>query len=48
MSELEKIDLLTKLLEEIKEQLDTECCQTLMDADSISTKIEKILRDINK
>ena len=47
MNNLEKIKKLTQILEEIKDQLDTECCQTLMDADSISVKIEKILRELS-
>ena len=46
MSDLQKTEKLIKLLEEIKNQLDTECCQTLMDADSISSKIENILKEI--
>jgi hypothetical protein len=37
---------LIKLLEEIKEQLDAECCQCFMDADSISIKIENTLKEI--
>ena len=47
MTESEKLNTLINLLNEIKNQLDTECCQTLMDADSISLKIEKILKEIN-
>jgi len=43
MTDQEKISELIILLEEIKQQLDTECCQTLMDADSVSVKIEKKL-----
>tara|TARA_B100001758_G_C18177456_1_gene487628 strand:+ start:123 stop:269 length:147 start_codon:yes stop_codon:yes gene_type:complete len=46
MNDSEKINLLVKLIEEIKSQLDTECCQTLMDADNISLKIEKTLKEI--
>ena len=46
MTEQEKIDELLNILEEIKGQLDSECCQTLMDADSISTKIERIIKKI--
>ena len=38
---------LLNLLEYIKEHLDNECCQTLMDADSISAKIEKKLKELN-
>tara|TARA_B100000427_G_C15364447_1_gene531393 strand:- start:41 stop:190 length:150 start_codon:yes stop_codon:yes gene_type:complete len=48
MNEIEKVNILIELLNEIKEQLDTECCQTLMDADTISTKIEKTLKKINQ
>ena len=48
MNEAEKIERLIKFLEEIKEKLDTECCQTLMDADSISAKIEQTLAEIKK
>ena len=47
MNESEKLNILIDLLIEIKGNLDTECCQTLMDADSISVKIEKTLREIN-
>jgi len=47
MTDQERVIQLIKLLEEIKSQLDTECCQTLMDADSISTKIEKIIKEVN-
>ena len=43
MTDKEKVDILLNLLEEIKDQLDHECCQTLMDADSISSKIENTL-----
>lgn len=43
MTDTEKLEILLNLLDEIKEQLDNECCQTLMDADSISSKIEKTL-----
>ena len=48
MNDQDKINQLLKLLEEIKTQLDTECCQTLMDADSISSKIEQVIANINK
>ena len=47
MTDQERVIQLIKFLEEIKSQLDTECCQTLMDADSISTKIEKIIKEVN-
>jgi len=47
MTESEKLKILIDLLNEIKGQLDTECCQTLMDADNISLKIEKKLKEIN-
>ena len=43
MNNEDKINELVKLLEHIKENLDTQCCQTLMDADSISLKIEQTL-----
>jgi len=46
MDDKKNIEILMDLIEEIKGQLDTECCQTLMDADSISTKIEKTLKKI--
>ncbi len=46
MTNEEKIQELVNLLEEIKSNLDTECCQTLMDADSISAKIEIMLKKI--
>tara|TARA_B100000902_G_C26992457_1_gene755713 strand:- start:479 stop:619 length:141 start_codon:yes stop_codon:yes gene_type:complete len=46
MTDKEKVDILLNLLEEIKDQLDTECCQTLMDADTISSKIEEIIQKI--
>ena len=47
MNDKDKIDQLLNLLHDIKNQLDSECCQTLMDADSISSKIEKIIKKIN-
>tara|TARA_B110000495_G_C22791404_1_gene462596 strand:- start:183 stop:329 length:147 start_codon:yes stop_codon:yes gene_type:complete len=47
MSSEEQVSILIELIEEIKTQLDHECCQTLMDADSISTKIERTLKKIN-
>ena len=46
MDDKEKINQLINLLEEVKTQLDTECCQTLMDADSLSLKIEKKIKEI--
>tara|TARA_B100000965_G_scaffold244075_1_gene204811 strand:- start:125 stop:271 length:147 start_codon:yes stop_codon:yes gene_type:complete len=46
MSTSEKLEKLISLLNEIKSQLDHECCQTLMDADSLSAKIEETLREI--
>jgi len=46
MTDKEKVDILLNLLEEIKDQLDTECCQTLMDADTISSKIEKTIQKL--
>jgi len=42
-----KIKELVNLLEYIKENLDTQCCQTLMDADSISAKIEQKIKELN-
>ena len=42
----EKVDILLNLLVEIKDQLDHECCQTLMDADTISSKIEKTIQKL--
>lgn len=48
MTHEEQLSILIELIEEIKTQLDHECCQTLMDADSLSTKIEKTLKKINK
>jgi hypothetical protein len=48
MTHEEQVSILIELIEEIKTQLDHECCQTLMDADSLSTKIEKTLKKINK
>ena len=47
MTNEEKIKELVNLVEDIKNNLDTECCQTLMDADSMSAKIEEILKKIN-
>ena len=47
MNESEKLNILIDLLTEIKGSLDTECCQTLMDADSISAKIERVLKEMN-
>jgi hypothetical protein len=47
MNNEDKINELIKLLEYIKDNLDTQCCQTLMDADSISLKIEQTLKDLN-
>ena len=47
MTDNQKINILTDLLQEIKSSLDTECCQTLMDADNISLKIENTLKKIN-
>tara|TARA_B100001287_G_scaffold211523_1_gene180355 strand:+ start:3201 stop:3344 length:144 start_codon:yes stop_codon:yes gene_type:complete len=46
MTNKEKIDELIKLIKTIKESLDSECCQTLMDADSLSAQIEETLRNI--
>lgn len=46
MTDKEKIDELKKLIIKIKEHLDSECCQTLMDADSLSAQIEDTLRNI--
>jgi len=46
MNDKEKIETLLDLLNEIKGQLDQECCQTLMDADSISSKIERTIKNI--
>jgi hypothetical protein len=42
-----KIKELVNLLEYIKNNLDTQCCQTLMDADSISAKIEQKIKELN-
>ena len=42
------IQELIELLKEVKNHLDEECCQTLMDADSMSAKIEKVLKKILK
>lgn len=47
MTQDEKLETLIKLIEEIKTQLDQECCQTLMDADSLSSKIERTLKEIS-
>ncbi len=47
MSNEDKINELVDLLNYIKEHLDNDCCQTLMDADSISVKIEQTLKAIN-
>ena len=41
-----KIKELITLLEDIKVHLDNDCCQTLMDADSISARIEKKIKEI--
>tara|TARA_B100001250_G_scaffold413380_1_gene447323 strand:- start:444 stop:590 length:147 start_codon:yes stop_codon:yes gene_type:complete len=38
---------LLDLLEYIKDNLDHQCCQTLMDADSISAKIEEKIQELN-
>ena len=46
MTDKEKIDELKKLIIKIKEHLDSECCQTLMDADYLSAQIEDTLRNI--
>ena len=46
MTHEKKVEILITLIEEIKTQLDHECCQTLMDADSLSGKIEKVLKSI--
>jgi len=46
MNNEDKINELVKLLEHIKENLDTQCCQTLMDADSMSYKIDLMLKKI--
>tara|TARA_B100001250_G_scaffold179194_1_gene154055 strand:- start:66 stop:212 length:147 start_codon:yes stop_codon:yes gene_type:complete len=47
MNNENKINELVKLLEHIKENLDTQCCQTLMDADTLSLTIEKKLKELN-
>ena len=47
MTTSERLEKLVSLLHEIRSQLDQECCQTLMDADSLSAKIEKTLKEIN-
>ena len=44
MNHEQKIKELIDLLEYVKENLDNHCCQTLMDADSISARIEKVLK----
>ncbi len=44
MNNEERIQELIELLKFVKDNLDNECCQTLMDADSISAKIEKVLK----
>ena len=41
MDTANKIKELITLLEDIKVHLDNDCCQTLMDADSISQKISE-------
>ena len=46
MNNEEKIRELVQLLEHIKEELDHVCCQSLMDADSISEKISNTLKKI--
>ena len=46
MTEEDKVKELVSLLEYIKENLDHVCCQSLMDADSISQKIEEKLKEI--
>ena len=48
MTESEKVKELIDLLEYIKENLDHVCCQSLMDADSISQKISKKIEEIQK
>tara|TARA_B100000674_G_scaffold488163_1_gene499819 strand:- start:1222 stop:1371 length:150 start_codon:yes stop_codon:yes gene_type:complete len=48
MTEKEKIQELVDLLKFIKENLDHLCCQSLMDADSISQKIEDKLNKIEE
>ena len=44
MNNEQNIKELIELLEYVKENLDNHCCQTLMDADSISARIEKVLK----
>ena len=46
MTDQKKVEELIKLLEYIKENLDHVCCQSLMDADSISQKISEKLEEI--
>jgi len=46
MTEQKKIQELIELLEYIQENLDHVCCQSLMDADSISQKISEKLKEI--
>ena len=43
-----KIKELVELLNYVKNHLDTDCCQTLMDADSISNRIEKKLEELGE
>jgi len=38
---------LVDLLGYVKDNLDNQCCQTLMDADDISAKIENKLKELN-
>ena len=38
---------LVDLLEYVKDNLDNQCCQTLMDADDISAKIENKIKEQN-
>ncbi len=45
MTEKEKIKELVDLLKYVQENLDHVCCQSLMDADSISQKISKKLEE---
>jgi len=47
MKNEEKIKELIELLEYIKDNLDNHCCQTLMDADGVSAKIESKLKELN-
>ena len=46
MTEEQKIQELIELLEYIQENLDHLCCQSLMDADSISQKISEKIEEI--